>query len=80
MGVMLAYVDNLPLPIRKMGINPFPREVGNSVHADLMRLLSEKKIRPTLERLVSFEEIPAALELHEARNTLGRTAATIRKP
>ena len=80
MGVMLAYVDNLPLPIRKMGINPFPREVADSVHADLMRLLSEKKIRPTLERVVPFDEIPSALELHEARNTCGRTAATIRQP
>jgi NADPH2:quinone reductase len=76
-GVMVAWVDNLPPFVRKMGINPFPRAVANDVHGDLMRLLEAGKIRPTLERRVTLEEAPAALEDHEARKTMGRTAVSI---
>jgi NADPH2:quinone reductase len=76
-GVMLAWVTNLPPFVRKMGINPFPREVADAVHGDLMRLLEEGKIRPILERRVRLEDAAAALEDHEARKTMGRTAVTI---
>ena len=73
-GVMCAWIDNMPLVIRKTGLNPFPRAVADEVHGDLMRLLSDKQIHPTLERRVSLDEAPAALEAHEARATVGRTA------
>ena len=73
-GVMLAWVTNMPLMVRKMGLNPFPREVAEEVHNDMLRLLSEKKIRPTLERRIGLDGAAAALEAHEARQTIGRTA------
>jgi NADPH2:quinone reductase len=73
-GVMIAWVTDLPLPIRKLGINPFPRDVGEEIHDDLLRLLAEKKIRPTLQRRIRLDEAGAALADHEARRTVGRTA------
>lgn len=76
-GVMLAWVSELPLAIRKLGINPFPRAVADEVHSDLLTLLADKRIRPTLERRVSLEEAAAALEDHEHRKTRGRTAVVI---
>ena len=80
LGVMAAYVSQVPLPLRKLGFNPFPRDVAETVHADLMRLLAERKIRPTLERRVSLAEAGAALEAHEERRTRGRTAVLIAAP
>jgi NADPH2:quinone reductase len=76
-GVMAAYVSQVPLPLRKLGLNPFPREVAETVHADLLRLLAERKIRPTLERRIALEEAGAALEAHEQRRTRGRTAVVL---
>jgi NADPH2:quinone reductase len=76
-GVILAYIDNLPSPIRRMGMNPFGRAVGEEVHADLLRLLAEKKIRPVVGRRVSLEEVGRALDDHEQRRTSGRTVVVI---
>jgi NADPH2:quinone reductase len=79
-GVMAAYVSQLPLALRKLGLNPFPREVAETVHGDLLRLLAAGKIRPTLERRVSLEQAGAALEDHAARRTRGRTAVVLAGP
>jgi NADPH2:quinone reductase len=79
-GVMAAYVNHVPLPLRKFGFNPFPRAVADEVHADLLRLLAEQRIRPTLERRVTLAEAPAALEDHAARLTRGRTAVLLASP
>jgi NADPH2:quinone reductase len=76
-GVMLAYFDNLPPAIRRMGMNPFGRDVGDEVHADLLRLLSEKKIRPVVGRRVSLAEAGRALDDHEQRRTTGRTVVMV---
>ena len=76
-GVILAYVENLPSPVRRMGMNPFGRAVGEAVHADLLRLLAEKKIRPLVGRRVALEEAGRALDDHEQRRTTGRTVVMI---
>lgn len=76
-GVILAYIDNLPGPIRRMGMNPFGRAVGEEVHADLLRLLAEKRIRPLVGRRVSLEQAGRALEDHEQRRTTGRSVVVI---
>jgi NADPH2:quinone reductase len=76
-GVMLAYFDDLPPAIRRMGMNPFGRDVGDAVHADLLRLLGEKKIRPVVTRRVSLEEAGPALDDHEQRRTAGRTVVMV---
>ena len=76
-GVMLAYFDNLPPAIRRMGMNPFGRDVGEEVHADLLRLLAAKKIRPVVGRRVSLAEAGRALDDHEQRRTTGRTVVMV---
>ena len=76
-GVMIAWVTELPDFIRKMGINPFPRTVADEVHGDLMRLLAEGKIQPNVERRVTLADAAAALEAHEARSTTGRTVVIV---
>ncbi len=77
-GVMLGYVSALPPGLRRAGFNPFPREVGDAAHAELLRWWEEKKIRPLLRRTVALGEVASALEDHEARRTTGRTAVEIR--
>lgn len=76
-GVMLAYIENVPLAIRKLGFNPFPREVGEAAHRALLAGFESKHLAPIVQRRVSLEEAPAALEDHEARRTLGRTAVVL---
>jgi NADPH2:quinone reductase len=76
-GVMLGWVGALPPALRRAGFNPFPRDVGLAVHADLLRLWSEKQIRPLLQRTVALEETADALAAHEARRTTGRTAVVL---
>ena len=76
-GVILAYVENLPSAVRRMGLNPFGRAVGEAVHADLLRLLAEKKIRPVVGRRVALAEAGRALDDHEQRRTTGRTVVMI---
>lgn len=73
-GVMVAYVDTVPLALRKFGFNPFPRAVAEETHAALLRLLEEKRIQPIVQRRVPLADAAAALEEHEARRTRGRTA------
>jgi len=76
-GVIGAYVSNLPAPIRRAGFNPFGRDVAERVHADLMRLVAEKKLRPHVGQRVSLEEAAAALERHERRESLGRSVVLV---
>jgi NADPH2:quinone reductase len=76
-GVILAYIDNLPSAIRRAGMNPFGRDVGDEVHADLLRLLREKQVRPVVGRRVALEDAGRALDDHEQRRTSGRTVVVI---
>jgi NADPH2:quinone reductase len=76
-GVLCAYVDDLDPGMRRFGFNPMPREVGDRVHADLVRLVAEGKVRPHVGRRVSMEEAGAALDEHEARRSVGRTVVEI---
>jgi NADPH2:quinone reductase len=76
-GVILAYIDNLPPMIRRAGLNPWDRAVGKEVHADLLRLLAEKKIRPIIANRVSLEQAGAALEAHERREVCGRSVVVL---
>jgi NADPH2:quinone reductase len=76
-GVMLAYIDGLPPAIRRMGMNPFGRAVGDEVHADLLRLLAEKKIRPVVGQRIGLADVGRALDDHEHRRTSGRTVVLL---
>jgi NADPH2:quinone reductase len=76
-GVIGAYMSNVPGAIRRTGFNPFGRDVAEKVHADLLGLVTRGDVRPHVGQRVSLEEAPAALEAHEQRRSLGRTAVLI---
>lgn len=76
-GVIGAYMSHVPSPLRRMGFNPFGRDVADAVHADLLRLVAQGDLRPHVGQRVSLEEAAMALEAHEQRRTLGRTVVMI---
>lgn len=76
-GVMLAWMSNLPPAVRRMGLNPFGRDVADALHADLLALVAEGRIRPVIGRRVGLAKAGAALDDHEARRTTGRTVVLL---
>jgi NADPH2:quinone reductase len=76
-GVMLGWAESVDPGMRRFGFNPFGRDVADEVHADLLRLVAEGAIRPSLGRRVSMEEAGAALDEHEERRSLGRTVVEV---
>jgi NADPH2:quinone reductase len=76
-GVLGAYMSNVPPALRRTGFNPFDRSVAEAVHADLMQLVAKGDVRPHIGRRVSMEEAAEALEAHEQRRTLGRTVVMV---
>lgn len=81
-GVMMAYQAAAePIPgLRDAGFSPFPRDVGEEIHAHLGQLLDAGKIRPVVGRRVPFHEVPDAYHDLEARRTMGRTVVAIQSP
>ena len=82
-GVILAYTEPafapyvtgfLPVPVPRF--NPPTTDVGRRVHAHLLTLLAEDRIRPIVGATVPFDQLPAALEAMEGRRTVGRTVVT----
>ena len=78
-GVILGYHDPDPRstaggagPVPALRFNPPPAELGRKVHAALLRLLSEGRIRPIVGTSVPFDQLPQALEDMESRTTIGR--------
>ena len=76
-GVLCAYMSALPAPIRRMGMNPYGREVGDRVHADLLEGFASGALKPVVGRRIGLGGVGAALEDHEARRTSGRTVVEI---
>jgi NADPH:quinone reductase len=77
-GVMMAWVATVDPGMRRFGFNPFGRDVADEVHADLLRLVGDGKIRPYIGRRVAMEDAGQALDNHEARRSIGRTVVVIR--
>ena len=76
LGVMLGYND-MPIELRKFGLNTFPPAVGREVHAALLALVAAGAIRPVIGRRISMSEVATALEDHEQRRTTGRTVVDV---
>jgi NADPH2:quinone reductase len=70
-GVLMTYGD--PERYARSGVHVVPRETGLAIHARLLELLDEGRIRPIVGRSVSIMELPAELERMERRETMGRT-------
>ena len=77
LGVLCAYTGGLPPEIRHLGFNPFGRDTGEAVHADLLHLVAEGAVRPHIGRRVGIDDAAATLEDHEARTTMGRSVVEI---
>ncbi len=75
-GVILAYLD-APIEFRRFGVNPFPPETGQRVHAALLDLVAAGTIRPAIGRRIALGDVATALEDHEARRTSGRTVVDL---
>jgi NADPH2:quinone reductase len=76
LGVLLSYND-VPLAVRKFGLNPFPPSTGAAVHAALSDLVKAGKIYPLVGQTIPIEEVGNALEAHERRATTGRTVVDL---
>lgn len=76
LGVLLAYLET-PREFRRFGINAFPPETGQRVHAALLDLVASGRIRPVVGRRIGLDDVAAALEDHAARRTTGRTVVEI---
>jgi NADPH:quinone reductase-like Zn-dependent oxidoreductase len=76
-GGMMGWRDTNDPNGRRAGFNPLPRAVGQEIHDDLLNLLQRGQIRPVVGKVISFGEIPAALEDLESRRTVGKTVARI---
>ena len=76
-GVCLAYVDE-PVSFRRFtGCNFVSHRDGEKVHEMILDLIRAKKIRPVVGHVVSFDEIPHAMEAMRTRKTTGRVIATL---
>ena len=76
-GVIGAYMSNVPSPIRRTGFNPFGRDVAERVHARLLDQVAKGLLRPVVGSRVPLEQAADALEAHERRETRGRTAVLL---
>jgi NADPH2:quinone reductase len=76
-GALMSWRSRPDPPRRQAGFNAFSREVGQQIHDDLLRLLSEGRIRPIVGKVVPFEQVPTALEDLECRRTIGKTVVQI---
>jgi NADPH2:quinone reductase len=76
-GVMLAWVRSVDPGMRRFGFNPFGRDVAEAIHADLLGLAADGKIRPVIGRRVTMAEAGKALDEHEARRSAGRTVVLV---
>ena len=76
LGVLLSY-NEVPIQVRRAGLNPFPPATGIEVHAALRDLVSRGAIRPVVGRRIRMEDVGSALEDHEQRRTTGRTVVDV---
>ncbi len=76
-GVCLVYVND-PLGTRRtLGFNWPSRAEGEIAHAQILELIRTETIRTVIGREVHFDEIPAALDAMERRETTGRLVVTL---
>ena len=76
-GVCLAYSMD-PLATRlTMGLNWPSRSDGVAAHRKILELMRAGKVRTVVTSEVSFDDLPAAMERQERRETMGRTVVNV---
>ncbi len=77
-GVCLAYTMD-PLATKlTAGLNWPSRSEGLAAHRRILELMRAGTIRTVVTGEVSFDELPAAMERQERRETMGRTVVRVR--
>ncbi len=77
-GVCLAYVDD-PLAVKQaVGSNFVSRRDAEELHSEILALVEQGAVRPLVGLDVPFEELPAALDAMERRQTVGRIVVRVR--
>lgn len=74
-GVLLAYQapDMAEMLKTAMGWNFATTELGAKITREIVELVNAGAIKPVVGRTITFDEIPAAIEAMENRETVGRT-------
>ncbi|HEY3833760.1 MAG TPA: zinc-binding dehydrogenase [Acidimicrobiia bacterium] len=74
-GVMLAYAEPGMAGLVKtaMGWNFPPAELGHQIMREVIGLVESGAVKPVIGSVISFDEIPSAIEAMEHRETVGRT-------
>ena len=79
-GVCLAYVED-PLAVRQaVGSNFLSRADAEALHTRILDLIATGSVRPVVGLDVPFEELPAALDAMERRQTVGRIVIRVGEP
>jgi NADPH2:quinone reductase len=78
-GVLLAYQAPETAAMLKtaMGWNFATSDVGTHIMRDIIDLVLAGKVRPIVGSTITFDEIPAAIEAMENRETVGRTVVML---
>jgi NADPH:quinone reductase-like Zn-dependent oxidoreductase len=71
------HVDD-PLVFRAaVGFNFQAHASGTALHETLLAMIEQGTVRPVIGRHVDLEELPAALDAMERRETIGRTVVRV---
>ena len=76
-GVCHAYVDDPVVFKRLTGFNFPAHRDGEQLHAELLALFAEGKLRAVVGQHVPFPDLPVALDAMEHRLTVGRTVVSV---
>jgi NADPH2:quinone reductase len=77
-GVCHAYADD---PVALKGVTGFnfpSHSDGERVHAHILDLISNGRVRPVVGSEVSFDDLPSALQSMAERKTVGRNVALVK--
>ena len=77
LGVMMGYTE-MPVEFRALRHQHLPAgRPGATVHAALRELVAAGAIRPVVGRVITMEDVAAALDDHDHRRTSGRTVVAV---
>jgi NADPH2:quinone reductase len=76
-GVCHAYVEDPHEFKRAVGYNFPSHTAGEGVHARVLELIREGRVRPIIGSEVTFGELPAALQSLADRRTVGRVVVRL---
>jgi NADPH2:quinone reductase len=73
-GVLLSYAapEVAGFVKQMMGFNFLPQELGRQINDNIIELVRQKKVRPVIGRVATFDELPDAIDSMAKRGTTGR--------